>query len=59
MPKICKLGKNSSKHKQSETGLPDGIVSNQKSHFGEILEGLVMENVVHPIGNFYGHFGTF
>jgi hypothetical protein len=23
------------------------------------LEGLVMENVVHPIGNFYGHFGTF
>jgi hypothetical protein len=31
--------------------LPDGIFSKQKSHFGEILEGLEMENV----GIFYGH----
>jgi hypothetical protein len=30
---------------QSGTGLPDGIFSNQKSHFGKILEGLAMEDV--------------
>jgi hypothetical protein len=27
------------------TGLPDGLFSNQKSQFGKILEGLVMENL--------------
>jgi hypothetical protein len=27
------------------TGLPDGKFSNQKSKFGYILEGLVIENV--------------
>jgi hypothetical protein len=32
-------------------GLPDGLFSNQKSKFREILEGLVMEDV----GIFYGH----
>jgi hypothetical protein len=31
--------------------LPDGLLSNQKSQFGKILEGLGMENV----GIFYGH----
>jgi hypothetical protein len=35
----------------SEAGLPDGIFSNQKSQFGQILEGLEMENV----GIFYGY----
>jgi hypothetical protein len=30
-------------------GLPDGIFSNQKSQFGENLEGLALENV----GMFY------
>jgi hypothetical protein len=33
------------------SGLPDGLFSNQKSNFGEILEGLAMEDV----GIFYGH----
>jgi hypothetical protein len=34
------------------TGLPDGMcISNQKSQFGLILEGLAMED----IGIFYGH----
>jgi hypothetical protein len=28
-----------------KTGLPDGTLSNQKSHFGEILEGLAKEDV--------------
>jgi hypothetical protein len=32
-------------------GLPDGLLSNQKSKFGQILEGLAIENVV----IFYGH----
>jgi hypothetical protein len=32
-------------------GLPDGIFSNPKSQFGEILEGLELENV----DTFYGH----
>jgi hypothetical protein len=32
-------------------GLPDGLFSNQKSHFGSILEGLGMKNV----GIFYDH----
>jgi hypothetical protein len=31
--------------------LPDGIFLNQKFQFGEILEGLAMEDVV-----FFGHF---
>jgi hypothetical protein len=30
--------------------LPDGVFSNEKSHFGYILEGLGMENV----GIFFG-----
>jgi hypothetical protein len=29
----------------SATGLPDGTFSNQKSQFGQILEGLAMENL--------------
>jgi hypothetical protein len=33
------------------TGLPDGIFSNQKSHFGELLEGLAIKDV----GIFFGH----
>jgi hypothetical protein len=40
------------------TGLPDGLFSNQKSQFGKILEGLILENVV-PFGIFYGHLGYF
>jgi hypothetical protein len=35
----------------STSGLPDGIISNQKSKFGKILEGLAVEDVV----IFYGH----
>jgi hypothetical protein len=38
--------------------LPDGLFSNQKSKFGQILEGLAMEDV----GIFYGrlvHFTVF
>jgi hypothetical protein len=31
--------------KYIETGLPDGIFSNQKIQFGQLLEGLGMENV--------------
>jgi hypothetical protein len=33
------------------SGLPDGIFSKQKSHFGLIFEGLAVEDV----GIFYGH----
>jgi hypothetical protein len=33
------------------SGLPDGVFSNQKSKFGEILEGLAMEVVC----IFHGH----
>jgi hypothetical protein len=36
-------------------GLPDGLFSNQKSQFGQILEGLGMENVV----IFYDHLEYF
>jgi hypothetical protein len=32
-------------------GLPDGIFSDKKYQFGQILEGLAMEDV----GIFYGH----
>jgi hypothetical protein len=32
-------------------GLLDGLISNQKSKFGEILEGLAMKDA----GVFYGH----
>jgi hypothetical protein len=35
--------------------LPDGLISNQKSHFGYILEALGMENVF----IFYDHFDHF
>jgi hypothetical protein len=35
----------------ANSGLPDGLFSNQKSKFGKILEGLAMEDV----GIFYGH----
>jgi hypothetical protein len=38
-----------------ETGLPDGIFSNQKSQLGPILEGLRLEIV----GLFHGHFKYF
>jgi hypothetical protein len=37
------------------SGLPDGIFSNQKSQFGQTLEGLAMEDV----GIFYGHLAYF
>jgi hypothetical protein len=30
---------------QTVTGLPDGLFSNQKRHFGFILQGLAMENL--------------
>jgi hypothetical protein len=42
----------------AQSGLPDGLFSNQKSKFGLILEGLVMEEVA----MFYGllvHFTVF
>jgi hypothetical protein len=39
------------KLEKGEAGLPDGLFSNQKSKFGLILEGLVMEEVA----MFYGH----
>jgi hypothetical protein len=35
--------------------LPDGLFPNQKSLYGEILEGLILENVY----VFYGHLGYF
>jgi hypothetical protein len=40
-----------------ESGLPDGLFSNQKVQFGYILEGQGMENVVifMTIWNIYGH----
>jgi hypothetical protein len=34
-----------------DTGLPDGLFSNQKSQFGVILVGLAIEN----LGIFYEH----
>jgi hypothetical protein len=37
------------------SGLPDGFFSNQKSQFGEILEGPRLENVA----IFYGHLEYF
>jgi hypothetical protein len=37
------------------SGLPDGIFSDQKSQFGQILEGLRIENV----GICYGHWAYF
>jgi hypothetical protein len=36
-------------------GLSDGIFSNQKSRFGQILEGIAMEDVA----KLYGHFVYF
>jgi hypothetical protein len=39
----------------SESGLPDGLFSNQKSQFGKILEDLRLENV----DVFYGHLKYF
>jgi hypothetical protein len=36
-------------------GLPDGLFSNQKFKFGQILEGLAMEDV----GKFYAHLVQF
>jgi hypothetical protein len=38
-------------HKLPEPGLPDGLFSNQISEFGQILEGLAIEDV----GIFYEH----
>jgi hypothetical protein len=46
------------------SGLPDGIFSNRKAHFGEILEGLAIEDVgtffviwsiLRPFGVIYDH----
>jgi hypothetical protein len=31
---------------ECQTGLPDGLISNQKYQFGEIFEGVAMEGVV-------------
>jgi hypothetical protein len=51
-----------------QTGLPDGLFSNQKSQFGKILDGLAMENLVifcdhlvyfTAIGNILWLFGIF
>jgi hypothetical protein len=39
----------------SGAGLPDGLFSNQKSQFGEILEGLRLEKVY----IFFGHLEYF
>jgi hypothetical protein len=39
----------------SRPGLPDGFFSNQKSRFGQILEGLKWENV----DTLYGHLEYF
>jgi hypothetical protein len=39
----------------SNAGLPDGLFSNQKSQFGEILEDLRMESA----GIFFGHLEYF
>jgi hypothetical protein len=41
--------------KRYPAGLPDGILSNQKSQFGLILEGLAIEDV----GIFYGYLVNF
>jgi hypothetical protein len=38
-------------YKETRSGLPDGLFSNQNSKFGKILEGLAVEDV----GIFYGH----
>jgi hypothetical protein len=35
------------KKKESVSGLPDGIFSNQKSQFGQILEGLAIKVLVY------------
>jgi hypothetical protein len=40
---------------QTKSGLPDGLFSNQKSKFGQILEGPRKENA----GKFYGHWEYF
>jgi hypothetical protein len=42
-------------HTFIQSGLPDGLFSNQKSQFGYILEGLAMEDV----GIFYVHLAYF
>jgi hypothetical protein len=46
LQKIASPGKS-----KLRAGLPDGLFSNQKSHFGLIFEGLRLENV----DIFYGH----
>jgi hypothetical protein len=38
-------------HPMLQSGLPDGMISYKKSHFGQILEGQKIENV----GIFYAH----
>jgi tellurite resistance-related uncharacterized protein len=43
----------------SKAGMPDGLFSNQKSQFGQSLEGLVMENILCLFGLFYGHWKYF
>jgi hypothetical protein len=48
-----------------QSGLPDGIFSNQKYHFGLILEGLLMVyfmsiwNILLQFGIFYGNLVIF
>jgi hypothetical protein len=41
--------------REPQVGLPDGFFSNPKSQFGQILEGLRLENMV----IFYGHLEYF
>jgi hypothetical protein len=46
----------------AKAGLPDGLLSNQKSRLGYVLEGLAMENVfmfLWPFGQFFGHLAYF
>jgi hypothetical protein len=46
-----------------KSGLPDGFFSNPNPQFGQILEGLRLENVdipiLWPFGIFYRHLGCF
>jgi hypothetical protein len=49
--------------KRSDPGLPDGLLSNQKSQFGNNFQGLGLENVdipiLWPFGIFFEHLGYF
>jgi hypothetical protein len=58
------LGKRKDRRGRSQPVLPDGILPNQKSQFGSILEGFVMVDIgifmsilsiLRPNGTFYVH----